>query len=103
VGLRTSFVLGSLVHRTSNPATDCSDSRRRGGVNCLQLSVGVAGVTVRYVDPIPGTRPGIPEFPTHRRIDERGVTRPVSFPAVIARKSNGTYAAQALIDIDRTE
>jgi hypothetical protein len=59
----------------------------------LQLSIGVAGVTVRYVDPIPGARPGIPAFPTHRRIDERGVTRPVSFPAVIARKSDGTYAA----------
>ena len=33
----------------------------------------------------------------------RGIARPVSFPAVIARKSDGTYAAQAQITIDRTE
>ena len=32
-----------------------------------------------------------------------GVTRPLSFPAVIARKSDGTYTAQALIAVDRTE
>jgi hypothetical protein len=31
----------------------------------------------------------------------RGVTRPVSFPAVIARKSDGTCAALALIDIEK--
>jgi rhodanese-related sulfurtransferase/polyisoprenoid-binding protein YceI len=54
-------------------------------------------------DPIPGARPGIPNFQLTGELTMRGVTRPLTFPAVIARKSDGAHAAQALIDIDRTE
>jgi polyisoprenoid-binding protein YceI len=54
-------------------------------------------------DPIPGARPGIPNFQLTGELTMRGVTRPICFPAVIARKSDGTYTAQALIAIDRTE
>jgi polyisoprenoid-binding protein YceI len=62
-----------------------------------------AEFVLNTVDPISGARPGIPNFQLTGELTMRGVTRPVSFPAVIARKSDGTYAAQALIDIDRTE
>jgi rhodanese-related sulfurtransferase/polyisoprenoid-binding protein YceI len=54
-------------------------------------------------DQIPGSRAGIPNFQLTGELTMRGVTRPLSFPAVIARKSDGAYAAQALIAIDRTE
>jgi rhodanese-related sulfurtransferase len=55
-------------------------------------------------DAIPGARPGIPNFQLNGALTMRGVTRPLSFPAVIARKSDGAYyTAQALIAIDRTE
>jgi polyisoprenoid-binding protein YceI/rhodanese-related sulfurtransferase len=32
----------------------------------------------------------------------RGVTNPIEFPAVVARKGDGSFTAQALLDIDRT-
>jgi rhodanese-related sulfurtransferase len=62
-----------------------------------------AEFVLNAADPILGARPGIPNFRLTGELTMRGVTRPVSFPAVIARKSDGTYAAQALISIDRTE
>jgi polyisoprenoid-binding protein YceI len=32
----------------------------------------------------------------------RGVTNPIDFVAVVARKSDGSFTAQALLDLDRT-
>jgi polyisoprenoid-binding protein YceI len=32
----------------------------------------------------------------------RGVTKPIDFATVVARKSDGSFTAQALLDLDRT-
>jgi polyisoprenoid-binding protein YceI len=32
----------------------------------------------------------------------RGVTNPIDFATVVARKSDGSFTAQALLDLDRT-
>jgi polyisoprenoid-binding protein YceI/rhodanese-related sulfurtransferase len=62
-----------------------------------------AEFVLHAADPIPEARPGIPNFQLTGELTIRGVTRSLSFPSVIARKSDGTYTAQALISIDRTE
>jgi polyisoprenoid-binding protein YceI/rhodanese-related sulfurtransferase len=62
-----------------------------------------AEFVLRTADPIANVRAGIPNFQLTGELTMRGVTRPLSFPAVIALKSDGAYAAQALISIDRTE
>ena len=62
-----------------------------------------AEFVLRTADLIPDARPGIPNFQLNGELTMRGVTRPLSFPAAIARKSDGAYTAQALIAVDRTE
>jgi rhodanese-related sulfurtransferase/polyisoprenoid-binding protein YceI len=62
-----------------------------------------AEVMLNSADPIPGARPGIPNFQLNGELTMRGVTCALTFPAMIARKSDGAYTAQALITIDRTE
>jgi polyisoprenoid-binding protein YceI len=55
------------------------------------------------VTPLPEARPGIPNFEIAGSLTLRGVTKPVAFPASIARKSDGTFALQAFVSIDRTD
>ena len=49
------------------------------------------------------SRPGIPNFSVAGSLTLRGVTKTIAFPASIARKHDGTFAAQAFLEIDRTD
>ena len=49
-----------------------------------------------------GVKPGDPNYQIRGDFTLRGVTRPLELSAVVARKSEGAFAAQARLDIDRT-
>jgi polyisoprenoid-binding protein YceI len=49
-----------------------------------------------------GAKPGEPNYQIRGDFRLRGVTKPLDFPAVVARKKEGSFTAQALLDIDRT-
>jgi polyisoprenoid-binding protein YceI len=55
------------------------------------------------IAPLAAARPGIPNFEVAGSLTLRGVTKDVSFPASIARKQDGSFSAQAFLDIDRTD
>jgi polyisoprenoid-binding protein YceI len=55
------------------------------------------------IEPLPASRPGIPNFGVSGSLTLRGVTKDIAFPASIARKHDGTFAAQAFLEIDRTD
>lgn len=52
--------------------------------------------------PIPDTTPGIPNYQIEGTLTLRGVTQPLSFPALIALNDDGQLTAQAWLEIDRT-
>ncbi len=49
-----------------------------------------------------GVKPGEPNYQIKGDFTLRGVTKPLDFPAVIARKPDGAFTAQAVLEIDRT-
>jgi polyisoprenoid-binding protein YceI len=54
-------------------------------------------------EPISGCTEGIPNYHIHGHLTVRGITRPLSFPAVIATADPHHLTAQAQIEIDRTD
>ncbi|MFY9984363.1 MAG: YceI family protein [Chthoniobacterales bacterium] len=57
---------------------------------------------IREADYRSGTRPDEPNYQIKGDFTLRGVTRPIEFAAVVARKADGSFTAQALLDLDRT-
>ena len=55
------------------------------------------------ITPLPVSRPGIPNFEVAGSLTLRGITRDMAFPASIARKQDGSFSAQAFLEIDRTD
>src|SRR5438093_1027071 len=55
------------------------------------------------VSPISGAAPGTPNFTVRGKLTIKDVTREISFPAVIARRDDGSLATEAHFDIDRTK
>jgi polyisoprenoid-binding protein YceI len=49
-----------------------------------------------------GVKPGEPNYQLRGNLTLRGMTNPLDFPAVVARKAEGAIAAQARLDLDRT-
>lgn len=49
-----------------------------------------------------GVKPDEPNYQIRGDLTLRGVTKPLDLSAVVARKSEGAFAAQARLDIDRT-
>ena len=49
-----------------------------------------------------GVRPDEPNYQIKGNFTLRGVTKPIEFGAVLARKGDGSFTAQALMDLDRT-
>lgn len=52
--------------------------------------------------PIHGAEPGMATHHIHGRLTLRGLTRPLCFPATLARLPDGRLAAEAHFDLDRT-
>jgi polyisoprenoid-binding protein YceI len=49
-----------------------------------------------------GAKLGDPNYQIRGDLTLRGVTKPLDFPAVVARRPEGAFTAQARLDIDRT-
>ena len=49
-----------------------------------------------------GVRPDEPNYQVGGNLTLRGVTNRIDFPALVARKSDGSFTAQAWLDLDRT-
>ena len=62
-----------------------------------QAELEITDVTFRS-----GVRPDEPNYQVAGDFTLRGVTKRIDFPAVVARKTDGSFTAQALLDIDRT-
>lgn len=56
-----------------------------------------------HADPLPSSTPGIPNYTLHGHMTLRGVTRPLSFPAVIAAADPDHLTGQAQFELDRTQ
>lgn len=56
-----------------------------------------------HADPLPACTPGTPNYALHGTITLRGVTRPLSFPAVIASADADHLTGQAQFELDRTQ
>ena len=54
-------------------------------------------------DPLPTCTPGTPNYTLHGTITLRGVTQPLSFPAVIAAADADHLTGQAQFELDRTQ
>lgn len=54
-------------------------------------------------EPLPACTPGTPNFVLHGALTLRGVTRDLSFPAVIAAADADHLTGQAELDLDRTQ
>ena len=54
-------------------------------------------------DPLPSCTPGTPNYTLHGTITLRGVTQPLSFPAVIAAADTDHLTGQAQFELDRTQ
>lgn len=54
-------------------------------------------------EPISGATPGMPNYKINGQLTLRGITKPLSFPAVIAQEDEDHLTGQAMIDLDRTE
>jgi len=63
----------------------------------------LATFTVTAASRIDGVSDGLPNHRIEGNLDLRGKTVPLSFDALVARKEDGTYVAQAMIDLDRTQ
>jgi polyisoprenoid-binding protein YceI/rhodanese-related sulfurtransferase len=57
---------------------------------------------ITAVDYRSGLRPDEPNYQIKGDFTLRGVTKPIEFAAVVARKADGSFTAQALLDLDRT-
>jgi polyisoprenoid-binding protein YceI/rhodanese-related sulfurtransferase len=57
---------------------------------------------IRLVDYRSNVRPDEPNYFIRADFTLRGVTNSIDFAAVVARKSDGSFTAQALLDLDRT-
>jgi polyisoprenoid-binding protein YceI/rhodanese-related sulfurtransferase len=57
---------------------------------------------IREADYRSGLRPDEPNYQIKGDFTLRGVTKPIEFAAVVARKADGSFTAQALLDLDRT-
>lgn len=55
-----------------------------------------------HADPLPSCTPGTPNYTLHGTITLRGVTQPLSFPAVIAAADADHLTGQAQFELDRT-
>lgn len=53
--------------------------------------------------PLPSCTPGTPNYTLHGTITLRGVTQPLSFPAVIAAADTDHLTGQAQFELDRTQ
>lgn len=62
-----------------------------------------ARIEISKVTPVPRARLGSPNFNIDAQFTLRGVTGPISFPATILRKPDGSVSAEAHFDFDRTE
>ena len=56
-----------------------------------------------HADPLPSCTPGTPNYTLHGTITLRGVTHPLSFPAVIAAADADHLTGQAQFELDRTQ
>ena len=56
-----------------------------------------------HADPLPSCTPGTPNYTLHGTITLRGVTQPLSFPAVIAAADADHLTGQAQFELDRTQ
>lgn len=54
-------------------------------------------------DPLPSCTPGTPNYTLHGTMTLRGVTKPLSFPAVIAAADTDHLTGQAQFELDRTQ
>lgn len=54
-------------------------------------------------DPLPSCTPGTPNYTLHGTMTLRGVTKPLSFPAVIAAADADHLTGQAQFELDRTQ
>ncbi len=54
-------------------------------------------------DPLPACTPGTPNYTLHGTMTLRGVTQPLSFPAVIAAADADHLTGQAQFELDRTQ
>lgn len=61
-----------------------------------------AGFTMTGAAPIAGATEGLPNYEITGTLTLRGVTRQISFPAVIAASDGGHVTAQAHVQLDRT-
>ncbi|HBJ87499.1 MAG TPA: sulfurtransferase [Verrucomicrobiales bacterium] len=56
-----------------------------------------------HAEPLPSCTPGTPNYTLHGTLTLRGVTQPLSFPAVIAATDADHLTGQAQFEIDRTQ
>ena len=56
-----------------------------------------------HAEPLPSCTPGTPNYTLHGTLTLRGVTQPLSFPAVIAAADADHLTGQAQFEIDRTQ
>ncbi|WAC21742.1 YceI family protein [Luteolibacter sp. SL250] len=63
----------------------------------------VATFTVVSATRIDGVSDGLPNHCIEGNLTLRGKVIPVSFDALVARKDDGSYVAQAMVDFDRTQ
>lgn len=54
-------------------------------------------------EPLPACTPGTPNYTLHGAMTLRGVTKPLSFPAVIAAADTDHLTGQAQFELDRTQ
>ncbi|WP_395743683.1 YceI family protein [Prosthecobacter sp.] len=62
-----------------------------------------AGFVCEHVTPLPACTPGTPNYTLHGTITLRGVSQPLSFPAVIAAADSDHLTGQAQFELDRTQ
>lgn len=63
----------------------------------------VAEFVCNRADPLPACTPGSPNFTLHGSLTLRGITQPLSFPAVIAAADDDHVTGQAQFELDRTQ
>jgi polyisoprenoid-binding protein YceI len=62
-----------------------------------RADLDITGITFRS-----SVRPDESNYQVAGNFTLRGVTKPIDFPAVVARKPDGSFTAQGVLDIDRT-
>ncbi len=100
-----------VVDMTSIACSDISDATMNALlVNHLKHSDffetsthPTASFKILNASPISGVPDGSPNFLLTSEITIKSVTKPIEFPAVIARRPDGGFTAQAHLDLDRTD